>query len=384
MKPTKIYISLASALLLTACANDDSPTIDNTPAVTSEYVLIGAATGAASIDWEYPRGGRATGDDLEAQLPETIGVWGINTANDRSVNSGVIFDNQPMYNCKVESTTPSMTEKQDWKDKKNNDWYYTPTKEWIPSSPNPIYYKFLAYAPYSAEAEVNTPISFDGLQTLTLKNVPRSGADDILVSNVIKQYTSQNNTEQEVQLMYMKHVMSRLRFQFRLGDRYSELRILHLKQLQVENTDGYLYNITIDYPNNELGTITWTLADTQTTPVMAAVKPEFDGDDYIELSKAKNEYQVFGSAYVYPGLPLTTLKLTVTYDVFDLEGQLLRKDDTATNTLWLGFSQSGTVGADITRILEPGYYYDILVPIEPSYLYVLSDNDVTDYMVLPE
>ena len=66
--------------------------------------------------------------------------------------------------------------------------------------------------------------------------------------------------------------------------------------------------------------------------------------------------------------------LEVTYDVYDLNGQMTRKDVTTTSTVRLG-NYVITTNSEGKKCLKAGYYYNVLIYIIPDYLYVLSDND---------
>jgi uncharacterized protein YaaQ len=67
---------------------------------------------------------------------------------------------------------------------------------------------------------------------------------------------------------------------------------------------------------------------------------------------------------------ITTMVLTSTYDVYDKKGNLIREGCKATNTMVLNDLLTGQI---YTR---RGCRYDITMTIRPTYLYVMSDEDL--------
>ncbi len=337
--------------------------------------MIGGVEAQSALDWAPLATGRAGNTDIPAITPESIGVWAFNTSDDPTKDSGMVFHNQEMFYLqgeKVKSQSWYQDPAFEWHG--DNQWAYSPEKKWISSTP----YKFLAYAPYSSET-ANAATAYDDPQTLTLYHVPRAGAADYIISSKIHAYTSiesdGSTTFDSWQTLYMQHILSRLRFCFMLGSKYVDLRTIHLKSMDIDNDEGNLFTVTVNYEDDGSGaylpTLSWVPEATSGT-LSHTLLTEPEVEDYVVLSKENTEYQPFASCYVYPGQELQTIKVTVTYDVFDMDGQLLRQNDTASNTLWLGLSAENSIAE---RVLTPGYYYDVNIAIQPSFLYVLSDND---------
>ncbi len=342
---------VALALLMAACSSDDG----NAPEEACPYVLVGATD--RGLDWTPIVTSRG-GTDIDAVIPETIGVWAYTPG-------GTVFDNQEMFYLNGSALAAQSWWSGSWYT--GNLWPYSPVQPWEPLTA----YRFLAYAPYTSDITLSEP-SYDGMQMLTWRHVPRTGSNDFLVSSGIVDYTSRaQGVKNDAQTVYLKHILSRLRFCFKLSTRYTELRYIHLKEMTVENADGMQFTVTVDYSGG-VPTVRWDLEDTASAVTAMPLTKEPGVGEYLLLPDTSGDYVPFASCYVYPHEDLSTVTITVTYDVYDMEGQLLRYNDTATNSIWLGMT---AFGAGLERTLEEGYYYDVLISVQPSFLYVLSDND---------
>lgn len=93
----------------------------------------------------------------------------------------------------------------------------------------------------------------------------------------------------------------------------------------------------------------------------------------------KNEYLYVAYLYADPSSVSTSALNTIkcTYNIYDKDGttdeHLTRKGVTATNTFKFD-SLKDAYKASISQ-LNPGYYYDLNVTLNPDYLYVLSEHD---------
>ena len=112
--------------------------------------------------------------------------------------------------------------------------------------------------------------------------------------------------------------------------------------------------------------------NTEPLPLTTTEEPWYLGDN--PNMHVSDKYHAYGHFYVMERYcdeaPIT---LEVTYDVYDLNGQMTRKDVITTSTVTLG-NYVNTI-RDGRKRLMAGYYYNVLIYIIPDYLYVLSDND---------
>lgn len=85
--------------------------------------------------------------------------------------------------------------------------------------------------------------------------------------------------------------------------------------------------------------------------------------------------QLVAYVYIDPKVVTTSYTNTVecTYSVYDQDGTPTRQGVVARNQFSLG-SLKDNADKAVTKI-EAGYYYDLIVTLNPDYLYVLSDHD---------
>jgi hypothetical protein len=90
-----------------------------------------------------------------------------------------------------------------------------------------------------------------------------------------------------------------------------------------------------------------------------------------QLPVEKSEAVVLGGSYFCPSQQTTNLSMTVTYNVYDTAGELTRANARAENSI-----------LRLGRTLEAGKNYNLYIKVVPSYLYVLSDNDMESSFVI--
>ena len=186
------------------------------------------------------------------------------------------------------------------------------------------------------------------------------------------------------------HIYSSLRFRFTVDATYYALRRIRLTKLDLiayadESGGGVKakYDATITLRKNETGTspivgsIDFTPignANVDFTPLYewnGAVNTQEHPDNEVVLSP--DTPTNFMGSFV-PGVN-TYFKLRSTYDVFDIHGNLIRKECQAENTIDLRkkFEISGTMN---------GHCYSYTIKVQPTYLYILSEPDVDNPTVV--
>lgn len=107
---------------------------------------------------------------------------------------------------------------------------------------------------------------------------------------------------------------------------------------------------------------------------------EFNGNDCAvvdQVLSTDNKYIAY--AYIDPSVILTsyTNTLRCTYNIYEkdgpTDGHLTRKGVTATNTFKLSTLKDESSNPIVT--IRAGYYYDLKVTLDPTYLGVLSEHD---------
>lgn len=243
---------------------------------------------------------------------------------------------------------------------------------------------------FSFPSESDASIEFNGLDIITEKDplvgVASAGAD--LPAN----YTSADYptltkkaysigtipmTEQEgytyKAFLALDHLYAKATIYFRIDDRYSQLRSVHIKDAQIKVDHGTLTgthrfpfsNLTLTYANNKAIGGDPISIDIYDGPNSSAAPNE--GDDFIELTTSFRE---FGHYCFLPIEQALDMYLEVTYDICDLEGNVIRENQTAqNNNLFAAISNNG--GKPVA-----GTNYKVNILVSPTYLYQLSDDDL--------
>jgi len=92
------------------------------------------------------------------------------------------------------------------------------------------------------------------------------------------------------------------------------------------------------------------------------------------LTITPQEYTPILMFYVNPsvsGQANKTIGVEAVYDIYDKDGQITRKNCKSTKTFTIS-----------SLTLAAGKYYDILILLDPEFLFVLSDNDDTADILL--
>ena len=238
-----------------------------------------------------------------------------------------------------------------------------------------------ANANYSAGAKV------------TLSNVPAVMPSDLCVVIGAKEGTDKETVEGlrrgdfaykasasadgNYVFLLFDHLYAALRIRMRVHDDYAALRTIKLKSLSLktyagETTSSQKTNIVVNLEatdgSNPIQSITYTPSGGEITEPL-----EFWSSESEELTTAP---KTFVGHFMPDGI--TTLVLTSVYDVYDTQGNLIRKDCKATNTMVL--SELLTDQAITLR----GRRYTINMTIKPTYLYMLSEPDLDSPTVTVE
>ena len=176
------------------------------------------------------------------------------------------------------------------------------------------------------------------------------------------------------------HLCSALIINMRVNGEYNALRHIKLKNIHVQTA-------TDDGPTKKTANVVVTLEanDTGATPIQSIT--------YTPTGDATSGNNIFTSAeghllttdfedasFLTHFIPkdVTTLIVTCTYDVYDTnitdehrDGNLIRKDCTATNTIPMKL-------IDRFETAERGKKYTLNMTINPTYLYMMSDPDLNN------
>lgn len=171
----------------------------------------------------------------------------------------------------------------------------------------------------------------------------------------------------------LDHLYSKATLSFRIDNTYSTLREVRIKDVQIKMDKGTLTGThKYTFFDQQLA-----LANDRTIDGSALSIDLFDGpnatavpnddEDFITLT---TELREFGYYYFLPLNPTPGMYLEVTYDIYDLNGNPVRENQTAQNkNLFAAISHNGGSAA-------AGTNYIVNVLVSPTYLYQLSDDDL--------
>ncbi len=191
--------------------------------------------------------------------------------------------------------------------------------------------------------------------------------------------TPANNKSTKV-FLALKHLYAKATLRFKVDATYNDLRTIKVKQVTVSTTAGgtlpgtHRYN----FKTGELKTAENTQVSNATQSTLdilrgASSTATFDDEEKTAVTLQADDYHEFGWLTFLPATYLggnnPNLSITVTYDVYDKSDPavLLRENQTATNSNIL--RTSGGVA---------GNNYQINITVNPTYLIVLSDTDVSE------
>lgn len=217
--------------------------------------------------------------------------------------------------------------------------------------------------------------------TLTLRGLPLITDEDIGIVVGVKRATSKDDksvaTEGEygyfsgvsgenyVNLL-MDHLYTRLRIYFCVDDNYATLRKICLKSVTLKSTYGETVDATVTISDGSgLSAAKVSYSGASASPVEKSAV--LYSNDEVEYLKVEPEVTDRGKDVYCPHCLFdgngTYVSITSTYDVYDKNGNLIRKDCTATNSLKM-------------TDMAPGVYKQLTMTVTPTYLYILSDPDL--------
>ena len=183
-----------------------------------------------------------------------------------------------------------------------------------------------------------------------------------------------------VDLMF-DHLYGALKISMNVYDGYDALRTIKLKELKLRTSAN-------GTPTKSKIKVTVTLNKTTdgTSPIPetggVVFEPVTDSDDMDDMpffqSATGEELTTVAKPFEGHFMPkdVTSIVLTSVYDVYDKQGNLVRKECTAQNKLEISklFDGQGST--------KPGWRYNVEMTIMPTYLYILSEPDLDNPTVV--
>ncbi len=237
-------------------------------------------------------------------------------------------------------------------------------------------------------------VGYDACVIIGAKHGPNENECSNLKTGDFKFYLDTGSTGEGVDKVYdpnylyflFDHLCSALVINMKVSAEYHALRHIKLKRIYLQtSTDGAVTKKTAKV------VVTLAANDTGDNPIQS-VTYEPTGDDesgnYVYSSGdgrwLTTDYSDTSLLTHFVPYQVTKLIVTVTYDIYDWntsaghpEGNLIRKDCTATNTIPLNL-------IDRFSVAERGKRYTLNLAVKPTYLYVMSDPDLSNPEIVTE
>lgn len=205
-------------------------------------------------------------------------------------------------------------------------------------------------------------------RVMSIPQIAGLGTTDIMVLRKGTVLSIEKDDKNVEATLLMDHRMAKVTPRFYIDSEYAKIRSIRIKKVEFSMDGASSYTAQVKY-DNSTSPISYTLAWTpEATGNLTALAYENESPTE-NLQVGKANALACGECYVCPEQAVTDLQMTVTYDVYDTKGQLVRPDDEATNKMKIKVS-----GITLAK-LEAGKNYILNIRIVPTYLYVLSDND---------
>ena len=194
-------------------------------------------------------------------------------------------------------------------------------------------------------------------------------------------YVASASADDNYVFLLFDHLYAALRIRMRVHDDYAALRTIKLKSLSLKTYAGA--TTSSQKTNIEVSLEATDVSNPDENPIQTIKYTSSGGEITEPLEFWSSEGELLTTAFksfVGHFMPdgITTLVLTSVYDVYDTQGNLIRKDCKATNTMELSELLTGQV---TTR---RGSRYTINMTIKPTYLYMLSEPDLDNPTVTVE
>lgn len=167
--------------------------------------------------------------------------------------------------------------------------------------------------------------------------------------------SAKTSSGQRHMLVTLHHTKALLRFAFKVSEKYDKVRYIRVTGLRLNGVDCTLADkvLTTDGQLIAYAYVDPTVVTTAYTNTILCT------------------YNIYDKDAVFPTSAMTEVEKAATET--ELSKHLTRQGVTAQNTFKLG-SLKDAGGHAVTQI-NPGYYYDLNVTLNPDYLYVLAEHD---------
>ena len=271
---------------------------------------------------------------------------------------------------------------------KNNQWSLSPSSSAITVKEETQYYMY-GYMPSSISATQSAPdVDYSKGIDLTLSNLPAITTDDICVLVGVQRVGSMespNVTEGQYGFrsgikgenfvnLLMAHLYARLSLSFKIDPDYAKLRSIHLKEVKLTSKYADGASVTVNLRSGQgIGSPTFPSGSEGTEEHTVTLLKTTDTEKVLDKSFVSTPLALDIPAYCRPIAVETNkiynLSLTTTYDVYDMAGVNLG-ERTSVNKVQFNMAA-----------VSPGLKIPLVLTVKPTYLYILSDNDLNNPII---
>lgn len=252
-------------------------------------------------------------------------------------------------------------------------------------------YYMYGYMPSSISATQSAPdVDYSKGIDLTLSNLPAITTDDICVLVGVQRVgsttmESPNVTEGQYGFrsgikgenfvnLLMAHLYARLSLSFKIDPDYAKLRSIHLKEVKLTSKYADGASVTVNLRSGQgIGSPTFPSGSEGTEEHTVTLLKTTDTEKVLDKSFVSTPLALDIPAYCRPIAVETNkiynLSLTTTYDVYDMAGVNLG-ERTSVNKVQFNMAA-----------VSPGLKIPLVLTVKPTYLYILSDNDLNNPII---
>lgn len=219
---------------------------------------------------------------------------------------------------------------------------------------------------------------------MTFKNLPAITSTDICVVIGVQRLETETSLPANVKEgsfgylsgivgknyvnLLMGHLYSGLELQFKIDAAYAQLRSIHLKEIQLKSAYNEV-NATVKL-RNEKGIDQATFTKVGSTGQTMDILKSTDAELVLDKNYTNSPLKIDHLAYCVPSIfaENASLSITTTYDVYDRKKNLGQR--ISENKLRIE-----------AAALKPGQKKTVILTVQPTYLYVLSDEDLDNPVI---
>lgn len=253
-------------------------------------------------------------------------------------------------------------------------------------------YYMYGYMPSSISATKSAPEGdYSKGIDLTLSNLPAITTDDICVLVGVQRVGSTSTTElpdvtagqygfrsgikgENFVNLLMAHLYARLSLSFKIDPDYAKLRSIHLKEVKLTSKYADGASVTVNLRNGVEGIGSPTFpSGSETEEHVVTLLNTTDTEKVLDKSLGNTAMSLDIPAYCRPiareDNKTYNLTMTTKYDVYDMAG------------VNLGERKSVNKVQFNIATVSPGLDKPLVLTVKPTYLYILSDNDLNNPII---